>query len=163
MCGIPDRSLPCTESKYEHKDTHIKIRMSTSLPQYAGAFFFDPRTNSVLLHQRDHNTKINPGKWAFFGGLCENSETPRQGLVREIKEELDVVVPPVDAIELTVYINEKLGTMRNIFYFEVDASRLAPVLHEGNALEWISLDRVFSYDLTDNTKADLKLFISRHV
>lgn len=39
-----------------------------------------------------------PGKWEFPGGKIESAETPQQALVREIKEELGIIVRISDAM-----------------------------------------------------------------
>jgi len=48
---------------------------------YAGAFLYNPKDRTVLLHKRDMLTEANPGLWAFFGGLSEDQETPEQTII----------------------------------------------------------------------------------
>jgi 8-oxo-dGTP diphosphatase len=44
-----------------------------------------------LLQHRDNDPKIwHPDHWGLFGGELDDGETPKQGLVRELEEELDL-------------------------------------------------------------------------
>jgi len=45
------------------------------------------KNNKILLQNRENMSKFGE-KWGFFGGGIEDSETPEEALVREIKEEL---------------------------------------------------------------------------
>lgn len=126
---------------------------------YSGGFLYNPKTNSVLLHQRDSNTKINPNKWAFFGGLSEVGENPKETFAREINEELGIKISEKEIIPLCSYLNEELQTHRNIFFVESNLYKSQMQLGEGKGFDWIPLDKVFDYDLTEKTKLDLKTFL----
>lgn len=126
---------------------------------YAGGFLFNPRTMSVLLHKRDSAAKINPGKWAFFGGLSEGNETPKQTFMREIEEELCIKIPEERIEVLCDYLNEELRTYRYVFFSASDLDKNQMSLKEGADFDWISLDDVFNYDLTEKTVIDLKYFL----
>lgn len=45
----------------------------------------------IYLQKRGKDAQKAPGKFGFFGGGLENNETAEEGLLREIKEELDFV------------------------------------------------------------------------
>jgi len=47
----------------------------------------------VMQHRNDKKEIPNPGMWGLFGGQLELDEKPIAGIVREIKEELNVHVP----------------------------------------------------------------------
>lgn len=129
------------------------------LPHYAGGFLYNRSAGAVLLHLRDHNTNLAPGKWSFFGGLCEGEETPSQGFVRELKEELAIDIAESALVHLRSYLNEKLQTHRHVFYVESTLSPSMMTLGEGAGFGWISLEKVFSYDLTDKVREDLTFFV----
>jgi mutator protein MutT len=126
---------------------------------YAGGFLYNPDTNEVLLHRRDNKTDINPNKWAFFGGLNEAGETPSQTFIREIREELNIEVSEKDAKKLTDYLNEELQTYRYVFFALSHKDKSEMRLSEGADFDWISLESVFDYDLTEKTKLDLEFFL----
>ncbi len=127
---------------------------------YAGGFLYNPKTNSVLLHKRDGNTNINPNKWAFFGGLNEGEESPVETFVREIHEELGMVISPVEVKPLCDYLNQELGTYRYVFFIESEIKESEIVLGEGAGFEWVPVEKVFGYDLTEKTKEDLLVFMN---
>ncbi|QWK80607.1 CmcI family methyltransferase [Ochrobactrum sp. BTU1] len=66
--------------------------MSGEKRQFAGAFLLNDQ-GEVLLQLRDQDPSIdNPGKVSVFGGSVEVGETYREGLLRELKEELDLTI-----------------------------------------------------------------------
>jgi 8-oxo-dGTP pyrophosphatase MutT (NUDIX family) len=126
---------------------------------YAGGFLYNPQTRSVLLHKRDSKTRFNPNHWAFFGGLSEGGETPKQAFVREMREELGIEIPEGDIIPLCDYLNEELQTYRYVFFSKSDMDKANMQLSEGEDFDWIPLDEVFMYDLIEKTERDLRMFL----
>jgi len=125
---------------------------------WAGGFLYNPKTNSILLHKRDGNTIYNPNMWAFFGGLAEEGETPKQCLARELKEELDIDIDTEQLILVCDYLNEELKTYRYVFYAVSEIAKEDMVLSEGAGFDWIKLDDLERYELTDKTIKDLNIF-----
>ncbi|MHB8651580.1 MAG: NUDIX domain-containing protein [Minisyncoccota bacterium] len=128
---------------------------------WAGGFLFNPKNRSVFLHKRDDKTKINPNKWAFFGGLNEGSESPEACYIRELTEETGLTVSADNVHFLTEYMNEELHTYRIVFYSISQAERSKFVLGEGAGFDWVSLDELSRFDLTEKTKLDLAEFVAR--
>jgi 8-oxo-dGTP pyrophosphatase MutT (NUDIX family) len=126
---------------------------------YAGGFLYNPKERAVLLHKRDAKAPVNPNFWAFFGGLNEGNETPKQTFQRELNEELDIDIPEDKILPLCDYLNEELQTYRYVFYVESDLPKAQMRLSEGEDFEWISLDKVFDYVLTEKSVRDLKTFM----
>jgi 8-oxo-dGTP diphosphatase len=126
---------------------------------YSGGFFYNPKTQAVLLHLRDGNTLENPNKWALFGGSNEGSESPKECFIREIKEELGVFLKENEVKYLCDYLNVDRGTQHYVFYVESDIAKDKMELNEGADFDWIPLANVFEYDLHDKTKNDLKTFL----
>lgn len=55
----------------------------------------DGRSGTVLMQQRDF-IGVHGGLWEFPGGKLEPGESPEGALVRELEEELGVIVAPGD-------------------------------------------------------------------
>lgn len=125
---------------------------------FAGGFLYNPKTQSVFLHKRDGNTRVNPNAWAFFGGLNEGTETPSECFKRELKEETGLDASIEQIIPLCDYLNEELKTYRYVFYVESDVSKAQLVLGEGAGFDWVTLAALDSYNLTEKTKRDLNYF-----
>ncbi len=133
------------------------------LPIYAGGFFFDPASQSVLLHKRDDKAPINPNKWGFFGGLAEGDETPEQCFIREMQEELNVALTSEEIIPLFNYLNEEMRTQRYIFYIHRYVDKKSLILGEGADFDWVALASLDALDLTDRTRDDLRRFFSDYL
>lgn len=126
---------------------------------WAGGFLYNPDNNGVLLHQRDANTQFNPNAWAFFGGLNEGAETPEQCFIRELEEELGCKLEDKNIIPLVDYFNEEFQTHRCVFYVLSNQPKSEFTLNEGADFDWVSLDKLDKYSLTEKTAKDLKFFI----
>lgn len=127
---------------------------------YSGGYLYNPKTQCVLLHLRDGNTKINPHQWAFFGGASEGEETPAETFIREIKEELGVDILPHEIKPLRDYVNDEFGIYRHVFFVESELHKKQMKLGEGADFDWIPLEKVLGYDITEKTREDMKYFIS---
>lgn len=133
------------------------IRKSVTF--YAGGFLYNPKNQTVLLHLRDGNTPVNPNMWGFFGGTSEGDESPRECCVREWREELGITIDPLNLTLLCDYLNTERNTWRYVFYMESALKKEEMTLGEGADFDWIPLEKVFEYNLTDKTRHDLCYFV----
>jgi 8-oxo-dGTP pyrophosphatase MutT (NUDIX family) len=127
---------------------------------WAGGFLYSPQANSVFLHKRDGNTRFNPNKWAFFGGLNDGPESFVDCFIRELHEEIGLAVQTEDAVLLREYLNTDLNTYRVVFYVETSISKDQLTLGEGAGFDWVPLKRISEFDLTDKTREDIDYFVS---
>jgi len=97
---------------------------------WAGGFLYNPETNSVFLHKRDGNTKFSPNALAFFGGLNEGNENPKDCFQRELFEETGLKISLEEIVYLDDYLNEELETYRYVFYVISDVGKEELVLGE---------------------------------
>ena len=80
----------------------------------------------VLLQRRDHTPGIIfPGYWAVFGGIIEPGESPEDTAVREMQEELGVIITR-DALKLVASV--RWGDERPVSYYF--SAELPVELHE---------------------------------
>jgi 8-oxo-dGTP pyrophosphatase MutT (NUDIX family) len=77
-----------------------------------------------------------PNMWNFPGGLVEQSETPLEAAVREIREEFELEIEPAACQEIWRYTHDHARD-DHVFLCEVPQDA-APVLNEGAALAWMS-------------------------
>ena len=72
------------------------------------------KNDRVLVAQRRDTGKL-AGKWEFPGGKIENHETPKQCLIREMKEEFDIEVSIGKFFGESIYRYET-GTIQLLAY-----------------------------------------------
>lgn len=75
--------------------------------RYSGVLLVLP-DGQVLLQRRDDDPRIvNPGRVTLFGGLAEGGEDARECAVRELGEELGLVVAPAELAYLAGTVKEE--------------------------------------------------------
>jgi 8-oxo-dGTP pyrophosphatase MutT (NUDIX family) len=132
-------------------------------PFQAAFFLYDEKGRSVLLHKRDGNTTINPNKWALFGGRAQEGETDVACCLREVSEEIGLLLQPDDILRLRRYLNTGHNLLRVVFFARRAVSTEDLTLGEGAGFAWIRLDDVQGLDLTEQARDDLRHFIEHIV
>lgn len=110
----------------------------------AGLLAFDPARGILLQHRvswSDHG-----GTWGIPGGARHEDESAVDGAIRESHEEAGV---PVDAVTAQfAYRIDRGGWSYTTIVAEVTTPFEAEITDpESNALEWVPLDEVASFDL----------------
>ena len=96
------------------------------------------KDNKILATKRGYGEFIN--MWEFPGGKIEKSESKREAIVREIKEELDCIIRPTKfALDLeyqypTFYLKMSC--------FEAEIIEGTPKLLEHNDAKWLSKNQL---------------------
>jgi 8-oxo-dGTP diphosphatase len=105
------------------------------------------RERRVLIGQRRLDDS-HPLKWEFPGGKVEENETPEAGLVRELREELDVEAK-VDS-EITRYTYEYPGRPALLLiFFRVKEWEREPQAVVFEKIEWVERARLPGYDFLE--------------
>ena len=82
--------------------------------------------------------------WEFVGGKVEKGESKADALVRECKEELDIIVEPQDIYMELVHEYPDI-TVRLTLYNSV-IKEGEPKLLEHNDIKWITASEIGQYD-----------------
>ena len=90
--------------------------------------------------------------WEFPGGKIEENETPREALVREIKEELDIIIIVEKLIDIVEYDYPNFHLTMHCYLCTIVAGDL--VLKEHKAARWITKEQLGSVEWLP---ADLEL------
>ena len=122
--------------------------------------FVNPR-GEVLMLLRDDNPGIPyPNMWDLPGGHLEPGEEPREGLYREMREELPGVelgeVRPLRRVEFPDRIDHFFWTR-----LDVPAEELNRVLREGQRVAWMSREAMSGAEVAFGVKEVIEEFLAR--
>lgn len=100
----------------------------------------------VLLAQRPEG-KDMAGLWEFPGGKAHPNETPEEALVREIEEELGLVLEKEDLAPLSFASHDYPNFHLFMPLYLCKKWRGEPKSLEDQAIEWVPLDRLGQYKM----------------
>ena len=100
------------------------------------------KNNRIFATQRGYG-EFKDG-WEFPGGKIEPGETPRQALVREIREELDTEINVGELIETIEYDYPTFHLSMDCFWCTVVEGSLE--LKEHEAARWLDREKLYSVD-----------------
>lgn len=92
--------------------------------------------NQVLMYLRDDFAHIPyPNMWSLLGGMLEEGETPKECVIREIEEEIGVILDPA---QVTHHATRdcSFGIEHTFFCSVRDLDIDTLVLTEGQGLRW---------------------------
>lgn len=116
------------------------------------ALFYE---NQVLVQQRPEGKSL-AGKWEFPGGKLEQGETFEAALVRELREELDIVLGTQDLEPLGFIESRQAHGDFMISVFKVNLKQLSIRALEGQAFSWFALDQLDNVDLIESNREIVK-------
>ena len=105
------------------------------------------QAGKVLICRR-RSDQPHAGKWEFPGGKVEPGESPAQALVRELGEELDILVDGVQEVRRYEYSYPGKAPIRLVF-FRVDRYVGSLQAAQFADLKWESCKALPTYDFLD--------------
>src|SRR5699024_4327239 len=98
--------------------------------------------NKIFATQRGYG-EFKDG-WEFPGGKIEEVETPKEALVRAIKEELDTEIEVKEFLEIVEYDYPEFHLSMDCFFCTIKSGEL--VLKEHEAAKWLTVETLDSVD-----------------
>lgn len=140
--ALPDRIVPSNAPllrEFAASDAYKRVKRRWDI--ITATALLVGRDGRFLLQHRDDRPDIaNPGRWGSFGGAIEPYETPDQGFLRELEEEL-AWVPSSYALHAS-YPYDLANRPQLIYVYTalVDVPREQLVLGEGQGMDFFAPD-----------------------
>ena len=109
--------------------------------------------DKILLFHRDIIPTIrSPDCWQLVGGGIEEGETPEQGLIREVKEEVSY-----DLKDFKLLVKTKGSTGEDVWVYVAfvgkdEESKFVLGPGEGQEIGWFTIDEALAIKLTPGTR-----------
>lgn len=116
--------------------------------------------DKFMICQRPAN-KARPLLWEFVGGKVEPGETKEQALIRECKEELDIILEVGEVF--TEAVHEYLDITIRLTVFNAKIAEGVPKLIEHNDLKWITPDEIPQYEFCPADVGILKEILNKGI
>ncbi len=97
------------------------------------------------------------GLWEFPGGKLDPGETPREALVRELREELAIEV--VSCEPLTEIRHDYPEKSVLLDFWSVTEFRGEPAGNEGQPIEWVTLASLVDYQFPEANQTVVELLL----
>lgn len=125
---------------------------------FAGGFFYNPRTDKVLLQKLRQAMPQQTVTWTFFGGDSKRGETPEKALQRIIKETIRQRITLKAMQRLYEYQNEDTKKLHIIFSLIASSLPNKKKLEANQEFQWTPLRNVLKLELPQNIRQDLTFF-----
>ena len=122
----------------------------------ASIIFYNSLEQVLLFLRDDDATILYPNMWDLPGGHVEPEETPRQCIVREMKEEMELELSDFDLLNK----KEFKDRIEYTFYKHINLRIEQINLHEGQKLAWFSLEEATNKTLAYGFHEILADFVS---
>jgi 8-oxo-dGTP diphosphatase len=120
--------------------------------------------SSIILENANHciamQLRDDNFKWGLFGGWSEHNETPQETILREIDEELGVILDPDHLNFLRIFSFPGIG-IANVFHYPVQSELDNAVLTEGITFEFLTLDEISKKPVPTNHREILTWYRSQ--
>ena len=107
------------------------------------AFIYDEK-GRFLLQKRAEDKKFRPGQWEITMGHVLAGETAFECVLREVKEELGVVLPAENFVKLYRWVDWESHMHTEIFFVRADLGESALTLQKEEVIgvQWVSKEEM---------------------
>lgn len=108
------------------------------------AVIIENRQGEILLLLRDDKSGIQyPDQWVILGGKVEKNEAPKEGMRREMKEEIEIELKDIELFKVFEW-PEKTEYVYHVF-LDMDIEKTN--LHEGQKIQYFLKEETEKMDL----------------
>ena len=104
----------------------------------SGALFYARNTQRILFLQKSNGK--HQGTWGVVGGTNEDQETPWQGLLREIQEEIGGHPPILKAVPIETFVSNDKVFNFHTYLCIVDEEFVPTLSNEHTGWCWATMD-----------------------
>tara|TARA_R110002073_G_scaffold200475_4_gene359698 strand:+ start:4846 stop:5277 length:432 start_codon:yes stop_codon:yes gene_type:complete len=106
----------------------------------------------VLILKRSAGPHWMPEKWGLPGGHIESGESPKEAVMREAREETNLILEQVSELEKREEV---------VVYYSTSYSGTVKIDFEHTDWAWASYDELDAYDTTPDLKDTVKLALDK--
>ncbi len=123
--------------------------MTTQTVHVAVAVIYNQQKQVLIAKRASHQHQGN--KWEFPGGKVESNESSQQALVREIQEEIGILVESSELIvEITHHYGNEQDNKKNAKKVCLDVYRVKSWSgkesgREGQQIKWVEINKLNNY------------------
>jgi len=114
------------------------------------------KENKFLLLKRNLNDVDSPGEWEFPGGFIEFGEDPKEGIIREVKEETSLNVEIISIYKILSKEYEKPGKkihlIRIIYLLKTFDKKVKLNEREHEDYKWLKKEEIKNLNISDYLK-----------
>lgn len=122
--------------------------------------YIEKENSYLMLHRVKKENDINKDKWIGIGGHFENTESPEECLLREVKEETGLTLNSYRFRGLVTFVTLQGVTEYMCLFTSDDFSGEITTCDEGE-LEWVKKDRFPELNLWEGDYIFLRLLEER--
>ena len=117
----------------------------------------------ILIAKRKNDTFWEPNKWELPGGKIEFLESPEEALMREVKEELGVIIKPGELISVGSHVYNKKGKKLHVILllYKAEVVKGKPKCIECQETRWVHVGEIGKFDFIEADKEKLKTIYKR--
>jgi 8-oxo-dGTP diphosphatase len=129
-----------------HKDINKSFQLGKKMEEnptlvFVVAAALTNESGLILLQKRPEGRAM-AGLWEFPGGKVEKGEVPKNALIRELKEELSIIVDAQDLIPITFASEDLAGGHLLLLLYKCDAWVNEPAAMDNQELRWVDFDEM---------------------
>lgn len=128
------------------------------MKQSASAIILNEK-EEVLLQKKDMQYWHWPGCWCMFGGGSKEGETPKETILREIKEEIGLELDEVKLFKTHELENKEGKVMRYVYTSKLKKDIKDISLCEGAGFAFFQKDEISSLKMIPHDMEVLKEFL----